>query len=461
VKKWPNQIGPERKPHIFFESNCNIMSASLTTTAATTRATLAQTQQPSFETAKRTHRPTLTWPVWIFRYVCFLVLKFAFLVILYKSHHYVFSGKTTGAESSMLHTTALGAQLAEFRRTARISNKQRSIERHQLLRSRQLAESATEEDANRWSVLRSTCSNTDLVDPFPDSFDPILYEHLYKEDLNHYLSFGKDRGYQCSRGQNLREIINPEIVSVLPGSVLEIGPFINPLIRSPKAKYFDIADWSGLVQKAKELSYVVSPQPVAIDYVDPSGDLSTVDSQFSLVVSANVLGVQTDLVRHLQDVSRLIVNGGYYAMIVPDKRFGSDHIAEETTIADVLEDFYLPRRHQTMRSLVENAALQSSAETAVQHWRGDRGDLPYESARDPLFLQHIRDAIQAYHETDLTKPQIDVMRYRFTPQSLAMVLDALFVLGLTELRVHRLYETLADSGEFGLVLKHCDTAKAS
>jgi SAM-dependent methyltransferase len=404
----------------------------------------------------------------------FLAVKFVCLVFLYKLHLYDFSRTTTSGvstsattDSSLLHTTALGAQLAEFRRTSRMKNNKGPTNGRHFLRSRQMAdESATAAD-DRWGGLRSTCRRLGvkdlLLDPFPESFDPILYRHLYKEDLNHYLSFGKDRGYQCSRGQHLREIINQEIVSVMPGSVLEIGPFINPLIRSPKAKYFDIANWDGLVQKAKELSYVVSPQPVTIDYVDASGDLSfIVDAQFSLVVSANVVGVQTDLVRHMQDVSRIMAPGGYYAMIVPDRRFGADHIAEETTVADVLEDFYLPRRRQTMRSLVESAALLSSAAAAEQHWRGDRGALPYANgASDPLYLQHIRDAIQAYHETDLTAPSIDVIKYRFTPQSLAVILDTLFVLGLTELRVHRLYETLADSGEFGLVLTRCDAAAAT
>jgi SAM-dependent methyltransferase len=414
------------------------------------------TNSVDFEITKRTLRPVLSWPVWIFRYVFFSAFNFAFLVTLYKLHLYDFSSNSTtrGDSSEQLHPTVLGTHLSEFRRTSRITKPPTG--HHDMLRSRELATLATGEDDKRWAPLKLSCGNAEgFLDPFPESFDPILYKHLYKEDLNHYLTFGKDRGYTCSRGQNLRAIINKEIISVLPGPVLEIGPFINPLIRSPKAKYFDIADWDGLVQKANELSYVISPQPVTIDYIESSGKLSWVDSQFSMVVSANVLGVLTDLVRHLQDVSRIVVNGGYYAVIVPDKRFGAENIAEETTIADILEDFYFPRGRQTMRSLVENSVLQSSAD-AQQHWRGE-GTRPYESASDPTFLHHLRDSIQAYYERDLSTPQIDVMRYHFTPESLAVALDSLFVLGLTEMRVHRLYETLADSGEFGIVLKRCDT----
>ena len=405
-----------------------------------------------FATAKRTHRPIITWPIWICRYVCFLVLKFAFLVILYKLHLYDFGGKQT-ADPSKLHTTALGAHLAEFRRTAR--RKTKTTLKH-MLRSRQLAEES-EEDNLYWAPLRSTCAaNINLVDPFPESFDPILYEQLFQEDVKHYLTYGKDRGYQCSRGQQLRDIMDREVMAVLPGSILEIGPFINPMIRSSKVKYFDIADWDGLVETADRLSYIVSPQPINIDYVDASGDLSIVDEQFTMVVSSNVIGVQNDIVRHLQSVAKLLVNGGYYTMLVPDKRFGAEHFLAETTIVDILEDFYQPKKSQTVRSIMENLALQSSV-AAEQHWHGDHGELPY---TDPLFLQNIREAIRISHEDNVTAPQIDVLRYHFTPQVLAMAIDTLFVLGLTDLRVHRLYETLADSGEFGIILKRCESSQA-
>lgn len=147
---------------------------------------------------------------------------------------------------------------------------------------------------------------------------------------------------------------------------------------------------------------------------------------------------------------------------VPDKRFSHDHFSIETTVADVLQDFYRASRrnksskHHSLRSLIEHRALQV-ANDAHKNWHGEYG-FPYEDASDEGFLNKIKLAIADYQNTDNNNAAIDhvdVLRYHFTPHSLAFTVDTLYALGLTDLRVHRLYETLADSAEFGMVLKRC------
>lgn len=50
---------------------------------------------------------------------------------------------------------------------------------------------------------------------------------------------------------------------------------------------------------------------------------------------------------------------------------------------------------------------------------------------------------------------LDLHNYRFIPQSMAFIVRTLYDLNLIDLRVHRLYETVRDGIEFGIVLKKC------
>ena len=136
-------------------------------------------------------------------------------------------------------------------------------------------------------------------------------------DLNHYQTIGREKGWFCSRGQNMRSILNPEIVSKLNGTVLEIGPFLSPLVNRENVKYFDVLEYEGLKGRAEKIGYPAAHK-LHIDYVDPSGDLRTIKEKnsFHMFVSAHTVEHQLDLVRHLKAVGDLLVEGGYYTMMV-------------------------------------------------------------------------------------------------------------------------------------------------
>lgn len=168
---------------------------------------------------------------------------------------------------------------------------------------------------------------------------------------------------------------------------------------------------------------------------------------------------------------------------VPDKRFSRDHFATESTVADVLEvyhtstdeDAFAPHNSQpTLRSLIESRALQVPTNNgADETWHGEHG-FPYEDASDPQFLEKLRAAIDEFERqqqppsdsnSTATATTVaaavgdDALRFhQFTPQGLAFIVDALHALGHTELRVHRLYETVQNSDEFGIVLQKCTPA---
>lgn len=329
------------------DNNCDDSEGSTATTTSTTATITSKTN--TFDTAQRSllrHKhPKLSWPTWCLRQFTFLFVKFvfcfAFYALQFQSHQ---------IEGPPVNPS-LYEHLQEFRKESRQSRHEIvMLQQQSMIRSRKLAEnSAAEADRDSmWKPLEGQCataeSSSDLmIDPFPESFDSVFYRAAHEQHTggyDHYLEHGRENGWSCTRGQYMRDIINSEIIPVLPGSVLEIGPFINPLLRNNnsnstsestgKIKYFDVRDWEGSKTKAEELGFIPSPDPVVIDYVDASGDLSVIaqqnnnndmqkgDVKFSMVVSANVIGVQLNLVRHLQQVGNLLSEGGYYTVLVRD-----------------------------------------------------------------------------------------------------------------------------------------------
>ena len=175
------------------------------------------------------------------------------------------------------------------------------------------------------NCVSNSSSNQIVPDPFPPLFDPDIYKDRNRNkvptdtllNIDHYNSVGRGYGWVATQGQEIRQIINTDIVTKLPGNKLEIGPFLNPVIYGPGVKYFDVLDLNGLKERAKAVQYT-SVLEVPIDYVHPTGDLTSIPDKatFSLIVSAHVIEHQLDLVRHFNAIGDLLVDGGYYTMIV-------------------------------------------------------------------------------------------------------------------------------------------------
>jgi hypothetical protein len=170
-----------------------------------------------------------------------------------------------------------------------------------------------------------------MLDPFPESFEADHYMALHGQDYEHYVKVGRDKGMECSKGQRMKELFNSEILPKFqayiesiaePRLVLEIGPFLNPMVVGDNVRYFDVLDLEGLKQRAKAVGYP-EINPVDITYVHPNADLLSAIPErhlFLLVASSNVLPNQLDLIQHLLDVGTLLVDGGYYAMTVRAKQ---------------------------------------------------------------------------------------------------------------------------------------------
>jgi len=260
--------------------------------------------------------------------------------------------------------------------------------------------------------------------------------------MQHYQRHGEAEGRIASSfatREGFFSILQPS------DDILEIGPFTNPLVCGPRVRYFDVMDKPALIARALEHKRSIELAR-DIDYVSPSGDLSIItDARFDVVLSSHCIEHQPDLVRHLRQVGDILKPGGYYLLIVPDKRFCFDHYIAESSLADVLCAHHEQRRVHSLASVLEHKLLTTHNDP-MRHWYGDHGETAV--ARDPQALERAMEEYRAAQGA-----YIDVHAWQFTPRSLRQIVGQLHQAGLVQLQVEHAFGTPVNALEFCAVLR--------
>ena len=233
----------------------------------------------------------------------------------------------------------------------------------------------------------------------------------------------------------------------LNNSVLEIGPFAQPVLRGPHVRYVDVLSTEDLRKRARALGMDETKVP-NIGWVSNGSDLSVVNDTFDAVVSSHAIEHQPDFVGHLNQVADLLKPNGSYYLLVPDHRYCFDHFLTPSTVAQVLGAHLENRTVHSLSSVVEHRALTTHNDPA-RHWAGDHGD-PNENraSRIASAIQEISDANGAY---------IDVHAWYFTPRSFREVITDLSATKHISFSVQRMFPTRPNSNEFWAILqKHDD-----
>ena len=208
------------------------------------------------------------------------------------------------------------------------------------------------------------------------------------------------------------------------GKVLEIGPLDNPYLKRPEydVYYADI----NTTERIKELykdSYADLDKIVSIDfpiingsYLDAVGDM-----RFNAVYSANCIEHTHDVIRHLIEVSEILIEGGKYIISIPDKRYIFDQFREITPFRDAY-DIYCGG---SIRRMLLDNRLNSSRHR-------NRGDWKLFWQNSVSFLLEAIDDVAPkessaiFHSTDTFKDYIDRHIWVFTHISfLELIRDCL------------------------------------
>jgi len=291
-----------------------------------------------------------------------------------------------------------------------------------------------------------------LAGCFPREFEPEFYRSLYldlesmtsSELRTHYEAHGIREGRRGSPGSD-----RAGFAALVPtdATILEIGPFCNPLVKGPNVRYFDVLGHDGLVARAQMLGLCADACP-QIDYVSHDGHLSVIDDTFDVVLSCHAIEHQVDLLGHLIAVGTILNEGGYYFIVLPDKRYCFDHFLAESTIADVLNAHYRNDKMHSLKSVIEHRALTTHNNLSA-HWRGEHGVPRLQSDG----ITTIRAAIKEYEAA--AGAYIDVHAWQFTAPSFRQLFKQLFELSYSPLKPVRVYNPVCGTPEFCAILQKC------
>lgn len=152
------------------------------------------------------------------------------------------------------------------------------------------------------------------------------------------------------------------------GKILEIGPLDNPYLTRPEydVYYADI----NTTEKVKEYykdTYADFEKIVNIDF--PIGDGSYIDAvgdmRFDAAYSANCIEHTHDVIRHLREISDILIEGGRYVISIPNKRYIFDYFREATPFRDAYDIFC----GGSINRLLLDSRLNSSPHRGDGEWK--------------------------------------------------------------------------------------------
>jgi SAM-dependent methyltransferase len=295
------------------------------------------------------------------------------------------------------------------------------------------------------------------VSPFdnfqlPAEFDETIYKNGYKDLFQcsnnqlyaHYKNQGEKEG---RRSHALKDRI--DFIKLIPANkkVLEIGPFFSPLMFGKNVTYFDILNQADLILRAKSLgvSRTEATSCPKIDFVSPTGDLDIVNEKFDVVLSSHCIEHQPNLIKHLNSVARLLKPGGFYFLLIPDKRYCFDHFIPESNLAEIIVAYVENRTRHVLRSIIENNTLKTHND-ASEHWKGNHGE------GFPSNREKIETVIADYNKSPDT-PYVYVHAWYFTPFSFQKIINVLNKLAYIQFNIEKIYNTLYKKNEFWVILK--------
>jgi len=142
-------------------------------------------------------------------------------------------------------------------------------------------------------------------------------------------------------------------------SILEIGPYYNPTFSGDNVRYFDVYDRDEILRRAREKGANERDVPACIHFLSPTADLSIVSGTYDIIFASHCIEHQPDLISHLNQVSKLLSDGGVYIVRAPDKRYCFDYYSPPTELSDVIAAFEEKRTIHSLNSILRNRVYKT------------------------------------------------------------------------------------------------------
>lgn len=214
---------------------------------------------------------------------------------------------------------------------------------------------------------------------------------------------------------------------------LEIGPLHSPVVSKASGvpiETMDHLDTVNLIQKYRDrgIPEDVLARIEPVDHVwngEPIADVAG-ERRFAWIIASHVIEHVPDIVGFLNGCARALTQNGLLALAVPDMRTCFDYLRAPTSLGQVIDAHLRGDRRPSPGAVAEFRLNACRREEAIGWMKGD--------ARQLYFIHTTEDARSQLHEVHNKSAYYDIHVWCFTPTSFRMLIEDLFVLGLTDLR---------------------------
>jgi hypothetical protein len=261
------------------------------------------------------------------------------------------------------------------------------------------------------------------------------------------IRFRFSRDHLGSREDFVRYVTKLATIEGVSPKILEIGPYMSPLVTGQQIDTFDVLTHEDLVLRAISEG---GPSHLIPDvtWVGPEASSQYIQAKYDLILSSHVVEHQIDLIAHFKNIDELLHSGGYYAALIPDHRYCFDHFNVPSTIIDVLIAHIVQERNHSLKNFLEDRLTTGHNETN-RYWKKDFGAAKISGKS----FSDILDIIAEYRSTVSNDIYIDVHAWKFTDKTFIDIFSRLKELELINLNVEKVVPVKPGNNEFWILFR--------
>ena len=229
---------------------------------------------------------------------------------------------------------------------------------------------------------------------------------------------------------------------------LEIGPSHSPIVPKKEGYHVETIDWldqTGLREHYKNDDVNLDTiEPV--DYVWKGGSYSQLiqkSNHYDYIIASHMIEHTTNFAGFLQDCSNLLKKDGILRLAVPDKRYCFDHYRYTTSIAEVLNNAYMPNDLQSVGNVAEHLLNAVSRRGRISWNKPALSVLDFLMKyrnKDYRFI-HDKNTVMDGMRRACENQYIDIHHYVFTPASFELLIYELRVLEVIDMKITHMWNT--------------------
>lgn len=230
-------------------------------------------------------------------------------------------------------------------------------------------------------------------------------------------------------------------------TILEIGPYMSPLVSGRKVDTFAVLPREELIKRAISEGGPSHLIP-ELTWIGPEASNQYIRAKYDLVVSSHVVEHQIDFIAHLQNIEKLLHPGGYYAALIPDHRFCFDYYNLPSSIVDILVAHIIREKNHSLKNFLEDRLTTGHNET-MRYWKKDFG-IPKINGKSYL---DVLDLVAEYQSYVAKGIYVDVHAWKFTDQTFVDIFSRLKEMSLTNFTLTSVIPAKFGNNEFWVLFQ--------